>query len=99
MRRFILKVLAPVGDALATAYLAVMLHGFAWIVLSVNLLPGVPVVEGLTFVYGALALLGFPLFIGYLGLLVALSLVYRVPLGPVFLYPEDRAELLQEAEA
>ena len=99
MRRFIVKVLAPVGDALATACLAVMLHGFAWIVISVYVLPGVPVVEDLAFVYGALAVLGLPLLISYLALLVGLALIYRVPLGPIFLCPSERGNILREAEA
>lgn len=97
MRRFILAVLAPVGDMAATAYVLLAANGLAWIMAAVYLLPGVPVVEGLAFVYGAMAILGVPLIFGYAALLAALALVYRVPLGPVFLWPDRRVELLQEA--
>ena len=99
MRRFILTVLAPLGDALATAYMLLMLNGFAWVLIHVQLMPEAPLVRDLAFVYGTMAILGFPLFIGYLVLLVALALIYGVPLGPTFLRPEARVRYLQEATA
>jgi len=97
MRRFILTVLAPVGDMVATAYTILAVNSIAWIMTTVYLLPGSPVVKGLAFVYGVMAILGFPLIIGYVILLLTAALIYRVPLGPIFLSPDKRAELLQEA--
>ena len=99
MRRFILTVLAPVGDMMATATTLLVINGFAWVIAAVCLLPASSVVAGLAFVY---TLIGFAvglLCIGYLVLLVALALIYRVPLRPIFVNPDRRAELLQEATA
>lgn len=99
MRRIIVAFMAPLGDMLATVCIPLMLNGFAWIMATVYLLPGVPVVEGLANVYAIIAVMASALSVGYAVLLAVLALIYRVPLGPVFLWPNRRAELLQEVEA
>ena len=93
MRRFILTALAPLGDSLATACTLLLLNGLAWIGAGIYL--NAPL--GLVVTYAAMALLSFLSIAAYALILLALSLAYRVPLGPVFLYPDRRVEYLEEA--
>jgi len=97
MRRFILVTLIPLSDAVATGVMMVMLNGIAWVMASVCLLPENATVEGLALIYAIMALVAGVLTIGFITVLVVLALIYRVPLGPIFLSPDKRAELLQEA--
>ncbi|MFH2110955.1 MAG: hypothetical protein ABIJ47_06815 [Candidatus Bathyarchaeota archaeon] len=93
MRRFILTALAPLGDSLATACTLLMLNGLAWIGAGVYL--NAPF--GLVVTYAAMAILAVPTLATYALILLTLSLAYRVPLSLAFLYPDRRAEYLEEA--
>ena len=99
MRRFILKVLAPIGDMMATASTIMMLNALAWVLAHTQLLPRSLVMEDLASIYVILAMAAAAILIVYAVILLGLALRYRVPLGPIFIDPDKRAELLQEAEA
>ena len=92
MRRLILTVLAPLGDAIATATTLLVLHGLAWVLGQVYL----GTHYGLAVVYTAMGLLATLATLAYTVILLTLSLACRVPLSLVFLSPEGRAVYLEE---
>jgi len=98
MRRFILTVLAPVGDMVATACTLLMLNALAASIAYVYLLPGSLMMENLAFIYILMAMAAAIGLIVYAVILLGLALRYGVPLKPIFIDPDDRVNHLEEAE-